>query len=129
MSSPKNGGNTVSHFGYSQTYYINALLPEPDLSDLDINHYDFKWGGGLGSGATITYSFPTTSSADYWSDDYAIHGKNQRWVYRAVHFSSSVAAAMNAASASRSEGGMVRPSLVRRHRMSSGKRAHSFCMR
>src|SRR5215212_2188167 len=57
----------------------------------------------------------------------AIHSKNQRWIYRAAHPSSSVAAAMKAASASRSEGGMVRPSLVRRHRMSSGKRAHSFC--
>ena len=40
---------------------------------------------------------------------------------------SSHVAAMNAASASRSDGGMVRPSLVRRHKMSSGKRAHSFC--
>jgi transcriptional regulator GlxA family with amidase domain len=39
------------------------------------------------------------------------------------------AVAMNAASASRSAGGMVRPSFERRHRMSSGKRAHSHAMR
>jgi transcriptional regulator GlxA family with amidase domain len=37
--------------------------------------------------------------------------------------------AINAASASRSSGGMVRPSFERRHRMSSGKRAHSHAMR
>jgi len=37
--------------------------------------------------------------------------------------------AMNAASASRSAAGMVRPSFVRRHKMSSGNRAHSLAMR
>jgi len=35
---------------------------------------------------------------------------------------------MNAARASRSAGGMVRPSFERRHRISSGKRAHSFAI-
>lgn len=43
--------------------------------------------------------------------------------------SAYVTPAMNAASASRSAAGMVRPSLERRHRMSSGKRAHSRAMR
>src|SRR3954447_13733051 len=62
-------------------------------------------------------------------DKEAIHCKKQRRGYRAAHVSSCVVAAMNAASASRSEGGMVRPSLERRHRTSSGNRAHSFCMR
>jgi hypothetical protein len=42
---------------------------------------------------------------------------------------STQAVAMNAASASRSAAGMVSPSLERRHRMSSGKRAHSLVMR
>ena len=41
----------------------------------------------------------------------------------------NISLAMNAASASRSAGGMVRPSLERRHRMSSGKRAHSCAIR
>jgi enoyl-CoA hydratase len=36
---------------------------------------------------------------------------------------------MNAASRSRSSTDVVRPSLVRRHNISSGKRAHSFVMR
>ena len=38
-------------------------------------------------------------------------------------------AAMNAASASRSDDDTVKPSLERRQRTSSGKRAHSFAMR
>ena len=41
----------------------------------------------------------------------------------------AAAVAMNAASASRSPGGMVKPSFERRQRMSSGKRAHSCAMR
>ena len=45
------------------------------------------------------------------------------------YFGPLQAVVMNAASASRSAGDMVRPSLVRRHRMSSGNRAHSLFMR
>ena len=56
----------------------------------------------------------------------AAQGDDYRRSYRAPHVSSAAAVAMNAASASRSAGGMVRPSLERRHRISSGKRAHSF---
>ena len=59
----------------------------------------------------------------------ASHGKNDGGIYRAPHVSSDAAVAMNAASASRSEGPMVRPSFERRHRISSGKRAHSFFTR
>src|SRR3954447_10677290 len=65
------------------------------------------------------------------SPEQADNRQENSWPDHAPHVRSilHMDVTMNVASASRSEGGMVRPSLVRRHRMSSGKRAHSFCMR
>ena len=59
-------------------------------------------------------------------------GRDKRRVHRnALELSgcrrdSEPTVVMNAANASRSAGGMVRPSFERRHKMSSGKLAHSF---
>src|SRR5215207_7104968 len=66
-----------------------------------------------------------------YSPEQADNRQVNSWPDHAPHVRSILhtGAAMKAASASRSEGGMVRPSLLRRHRMSSGNRAHSVFMR
>lgn len=56
MTSP-NSGAPVSYIpNWSGTLYIDAMLPT------------YKWGGTLGSGVTISYSFPGAGAA--WSHDW-----------------------------------------------------------
>ena len=53
-----NNTNLVSSVSFSSDLLINALIGGT------------KWGGATGTGATIYYSFPTSSSPTYWSSTY-----------------------------------------------------------
>ncbi len=58
MTSP-NASAPVTAVDFSGDYRIDALLDEQDV---------YKWGGVLGTGVTITYSFPTSKTN--WQVDY-----------------------------------------------------------
>ena len=53
-----NNTNLVSSVSFSSDLLIDALIGGT------------KWGGATGTGATIYYSFPTSSSPTYWSSTY-----------------------------------------------------------
>lgn len=55
MTSPNSGG-IVSSVGSTGNYRVDALIG------------GLKWGGGMGTGATLTYSFPGSGSA--WKSNY-----------------------------------------------------------
>jgi hypothetical protein len=83
-------------------------------------------GRSRGAGAFGSGYHPTVELARRGGSDASDGGRTAAEIRRAV---TQTLVAMNAASASRSFAAMVSPSLVRRHRISSGKRAHSLAMR
>ncbi len=65
MPSPTTSSNTTT-FSLSSNNLINALLT--------YNYNSFgggKWGGPLGTGVTLSYSFPTQWTSSYWDVNYA----------------------------------------------------------
>ncbi|MBI2993489.1 MAG: matrixin family metalloprotease [Gammaproteobacteria bacterium] len=71
MATDPNEEGTISVTGVipaSSTSYIEALL----------SGQTYKWGGALGAGVTITYSFPGnfTNDPPYWSPDYSDEDEN-----------------------------------------------------
>lgn len=59
MATPTSNSTPVSYVPYKRDNEVDALLA------------GMKWGGGLGAGVSLTFSFP--SGEAYISDDYGVH--------------------------------------------------------
>src|SRR3954470_16696299 len=66
MATPLDSSPTSSVRLASQDYRIDALIDWP-------GGWAFKWGGAVGTAATVTYSFPTAGSV--WEPGY---GENEQ---------------------------------------------------
>lgn len=58
MASPYSNYVGYSNVSLSGTYYIDALVE------------GVKWGGGLGTGVTLPYSFPSETGSSWWDTGY-----------------------------------------------------------
>jgi hypothetical protein len=70
---------------WSATTTAVSEVPFSGEAAVDSLLYELKWGGALGSGATLTYSFPYTDGVDsYWQLTYS--DDNEPWFYDTAAF-------------------------------------------